>query len=402
MKRISKLWISLLLLTLSSLFGQAAFGYTIVLEGQNKGDTNNWYAGNLQNWQELDYIPCRVHFTGAQGNNQTIVIYFEHYNKGFPGFQNLYGFTTSSNVVLTAGPTLSAPPSASTWSYTFTVNITDKQAAYVWFTARMAAGAHLNTGSSLALSGNPTAMGNLQVHKPAAGPGTPDLMIVKSGPATARQGDVITYTLSYSNKLDAFYPATGVQAIDILPPEVTMETNNMPAGCEMVGDTVYWDLTNVPAGTGGLITFQVVVNSNTPYGYSFTNFSQVLSAENDQDYSDNTSTLVTTTPSCRPPSVVVSPLSATKCPGESAGFTATANGTGPLNYQWRKAGGIIAGATASALALDFVSNNDSGAYDVIVSNSCGTVTSAAATLTVNTNVSASALLSLVRCPGNSA
>ncbi len=90
MKRISKLWISLLLLTLSSLFGQAAFGYTIVLEGQNKGDTNNWYAGNLQNWQELEYIPCRVHFTGAQGSNQTIVIYFEHYNgnKGIPGFQN--------------------------------------------------------------------------------------------------------------------------------------------------------------------------------------------------------------------------------------------------------------------------------------------------------------------------
>src|SRR5262249_41103020 len=156
------------------------------LEGQNKGDTNNWSAGNLQNWQELDYIPCRLHFTSAQGNNQNVTINSEHYNNGTPGVENLSEFTFSPNVVVVSGPTLSAPPSQSTWSYSMTLTILDNQPAYVWFNARLAAGAHLNVGSSLALSGSPASMGNLQIHKPAPAKGSPDLMVVKNGPPTSK------------------------------------------------------------------------------------------------------------------------------------------------------------------------------------------------------------------------
>src|SRR5690349_2657264 len=173
-----KLSVKGLLLTFVGLLsGQSLLAATsIVLEGQNKGDTNNWYAGNLQNWLELDYIPCRVRLTAAQGNNQTITLNFEHQNNGNPGIQNLFAFTCSSNVVFTAGPTLSAPPGANTWSYTFTINVLDNGSAYVWFYSRLAAGAHLNPGSSLALSGSPSSMGNLQIHKPAPAKGSPDLL----------------------------------------------------------------------------------------------------------------------------------------------------------------------------------------------------------------------------------
>src|SRR6266478_2306871 len=104
-----------MLLASVALFGQAAFGSSVILEGQNKGDTNNWFAGNLNNWAELDYIPCRVHFDNAQGSNQTITVYFEHYNNSIPGIQNLFYWSASSNVVFTAAPTLSAPPTAKTW-----------------------------------------------------------------------------------------------------------------------------------------------------------------------------------------------------------------------------------------------------------------------------------------------
>src|SRR4051812_9741904 len=68
---------------------------SISLEGQNKGDTNTWSAGNLQNWQELDFIPCRVHWTSAQGNNQAVRIDFPHRTTGIPGFQDLFYFSTS-------------------------------------------------------------------------------------------------------------------------------------------------------------------------------------------------------------------------------------------------------------------------------------------------------------------
>ena len=56
----------------------AARAASYVLEGYNKGDSNNWFAGNLQDWQELDYIPCRVRITGGPVVSQTFTITFPH------------------------------------------------------------------------------------------------------------------------------------------------------------------------------------------------------------------------------------------------------------------------------------------------------------------------------------
>ncbi|MFM9007728.1 MAG: HYR domain-containing protein, partial [Bacteroidota bacterium] len=59
-------------------------------------------------------------------------------------------------------------------------------------------------------------------------------------------------------------------------------------------------------------------------------------------------------------------------------------------YQWRKngvnltAGPAYTGVNASTLTINTVALGDAGNYDVIVSNSCGTDTSSAAALTVNT------------------
>src|SRR5437016_5335936 len=312
LKLILKRVAQVMLLASVALFGQSAFGSSVMLQGQNKGDTNNWYAGNLNYWAELDYIPCRVHFENSQGSNQTITIYFEHYKNGIPGIQNLFYWSGSSNVVFTAGPTLSAPPSATTWSYTFTINILDSQPAEVWYFARLAAGAHVNPGSSLTMSGNPSSMGNLQIHKPAAAPGAPDLSLVKTGPTSVAPGEVIIYTLNYSSKTNSAATATCVQVSDILPATVTFNPGSLPTNAVLVGNTIYWDLPNLAVGTNGVITFQVQVNTNTPYSYSFTNTAQIFSAENDQDYSDNTAIWITTTISCTKPAVSVTPFNAAK------------------------------------------------------------------------------------------
>src|SRR5437660_8626323 len=113
-RRVAMAALILALLQMTSWTTSAA---SIVLQGQNKGDAVNWYGGNLQNWQELDYIPCRVHFTSAQGNNQAITLSFEHRNNNVPGIQNLFNISSSNNVVITSAPVLSAPPGSSTWSY---------------------------------------------------------------------------------------------------------------------------------------------------------------------------------------------------------------------------------------------------------------------------------------------
>ena len=111
------------------------------------------------------------------------------------------------------------------------------------------------------------------------------------------------------------------------------------------------------------------VNTNTPYSYTFSNFSQILSAENDQNYADNTSTFSTTTIPCAPPTVLIDPwsearlpgdvpMSLNKCPGDALTLLAIANGTAPLGFQWQKDGVAIAGATTNFLVLSPISGGD--------------------------------------------
>jgi hypothetical protein len=68
--------------------------------------------------------------------------------------------------------------------------------------------------------------------------------------------------------------------------------------------------------------------------------------------------------------------------GRSATFSVAATGSGPLTYQWRRAGVDIPGAAESFLTLTNVSIADAGDYDVVVSNPFGMLISSAAMLTV--------------------
>jgi len=65
-------------------------------------------------------------------------------------------------------------------------------------------------------------------------------------------------------------------------------------------------------------------------------------------------------------------------------FTVVAAGSPTLTYQWQRNSANISGATAATYSTPPTSTSDSGAtFDVIVSNSVGTVTSVSASLTVN-------------------
>lgn len=82
-----------------------------------------------------------------------------------------------------------------------------------------------------------------------------------------------------------------------------------------------------------------------------------------------------------PPTLSVQPASAAVALGESYTFNVTASGA--TSYQWRKNSAAISGAVSSSLTLDSISAAHAGSYDVIASNSAGSVTSATATLLVN-------------------
>jgi hypothetical protein len=85
-----------------------------------------------------------------------------------------------------------------------------------------------------------------------------------------------------------------------------------------------------------------------------------------------------------PPSITTQPASQTLTAGQTATFTVIATGTAPLSYQWQKNGANISGATSSSYTTPSTTTADSGsAFDVVVSNSAGTVTTNTASLTVN-------------------
>ena len=159
---------------------------------------------------------------------------------------------------------------------------------------------------------------------------------------------------------------------------------------------------------GQSATFTVTASGTAPLGYQWKkNGSDISgatssiyttpatsSADNGAVYSvtvsnsagtvtSNSATL-TANPAPVAPSFTVQPASQSVSAGQSATFTATATGTAPLSYQWKKNGNTIAGATASSYTTAATSVADSGAvFTVVVSNSVGSVTSNSATLTVN-------------------
>ena len=88
-------------------------------------------------------------------------------------------------------------------------------------------------------------------------------------------------------------------------------------------------------------------------------------------------------PTCTPPSITGGPNSQTITAGGSTTLSVTATGTTPLTYQWYQG---ASGNTATPVGTGnpiTVAPTSTTTYWVRVSNSCGAVSSAAATVTVN-------------------
>ncbi|MDE0769071.1 MAG: immunoglobulin domain-containing protein [Opitutaceae bacterium] len=83
-----------------------------------------------------------------------------------------------------------------------------------------------------------------------------------------------------------------------------------------------------------------------------------------------------------PPTIAEQPDSVSSFDGETIVFAVEANGQGPFQYQWKKDGVEIEGATNSALSIENASSDNDGAYTVVVSSTSGSTTSAVASLSI--------------------
>ncbi len=82
--------------------------------------------------------------------------------------------------------------------------------------------------------------------------------------------------------------------------------------------------------------------------------------------------------------ITTQPADASFCQGTTATLSVVATGAS-LTYQWRKGGVDILGQTAATLSIPNATPADSGSYDVVINDICGSpaVTSSAAVLTIN-------------------
>ncbi|MFN8416163.1 MAG: immunoglobulin domain-containing protein [Cytophagaceae bacterium] len=91
---------------------------------------------------------------------------------------------------------------------------------------------------------------------------------------------------------------------------------------------------------------------------------------------------------CTGATITTNPSNFTGCPGANITLTMAATGSG-LTYQWQKGGvnisngGNIAGATTTSLTITSAVVGDAGSYRCVVTSSCGSINTTAATVTIN-------------------
>jgi hypothetical protein len=131
--------------------------------------------------------------------------------------------------------------------------------------------------------------------------------------------------------------------------------------------------TNISGATNTSLTFTNVQTTDAGnYSVTVYNF-----------YGSVTSAVATLTINIAP-AITTQPQSQTVVAGQTVSLSVVASGTAPLSYRWKFNGTNISGATNTSLTLTNLQTTNAGSYTVVVTNIAGSVTSAVATLTVNT------------------
>lgn len=96
------------------------------------------------------------------------------------------------------------------------------------------------------------------------------------------------------------------------------------------------------------------------------------------------STVALTVVNATAPTITTQPQSQSGAAGSQLQLKVVASGTGPFTYQWKRDGSDVVGATGDTLDFLSLSPDDAGSYTVVVTNTGGSVTSVAATVSVST------------------
>lgn len=189
------------------------------------------------------------------------------------------------------------------------------------------------------------------------------------------------------------------------------KTGTVQYGASAVAPTITTQPTNATVVAGAVASFAVAATGTAPLSYQWQKGGVAITGATSATYSiaaaqasdagtytclvSNSSGSVTSsgatlaiTTAAIAPTVTSQPATATAVAGGSVSFAVTATGTAPLTYQWRKSTTSIFGATNATFTINPVQAGDAGSYSCVVTNSAGSATSTAATLTVTTSATA--------------
>jgi hypothetical protein len=184
--------------------------------------------------------------------------------------------------------------------------------------------------------------------------------------------------------------------------EIVAIYNAGSAGKCPVPPTILAQPTNETVMAGATATFSVKVNGSAPFFYQWsfsgtnlpgaTNASLTLTnvqfvqagayavlVANAAGSTNSANAILTVNAA---PSITMHPANSTNVVGTTASFTVAACGSTPLNYQWKKNGTNLIGATGTNFTIVNVQTNDAGTYSVAITNAFGSVISSNAMLIV--------------------
>ncbi|HAM72633.1 MAG TPA: hypothetical protein DCM86_13405, partial [Verrucomicrobiales bacterium] len=194
-----------------------------------------------------------------------------------------------------------------------------------------------------------------------------------------------TYSVTVTNPVGTATSSAATLTV-IVPPTISSQPSTLTVN---KGDTASFSVT-ATAGNGHL-SYQWKLNGTSISGAT----AATLSIPAAQQSNEGTYTVLVTNEAgsllssqatltvVNPPLINTQPATQTVAQGATASFSVVADaGHGVLAYQWKKGAADVVGATSATLTIPNAQQSDEGSYTVVVRNSAGSLTSAAAGLTV--------------------
>ena len=333
--------------------------------------TSNFWTINGTTLGAWPGTGCSATFTNTTGDSEPLTITVNgtqnidsiaFLNSGFTLSGGMLNFGTRSGVLVASGKTatISSAISGSAGlneygegtlilsgvnTYTGATNI---RSGKLIVTGSLAVGSAVTVGTASILAGTGTINGSVDARANGAiiAPGTNGAGTLKTGALTFGSSSILNFELGTNND--------SIKVTGNLTLNGTLNVTTVPG----FGLGTYTLLTYT-----GTLKDSILSTGTMPDGFLY-----VITAA---------SGIVTlkVTPDLAKPSITTQPVSLVKTAGQSVSFSVVAAGYPVPTYQWRKNDTPISGATSASYAIAALALGDTGTYDVVITNSQGSVTS---------------------------